>query len=314
MNRFDIELQNQKFAFQHKNNSLLIKAGAGDIPLIEIQNKHASALISQQGAHLLSWIPQGEEEVIWLSEQARFEVGRSIRGGVPICWPWFGAHHANPAYPAHGFARTGCWEIIATEALDDGSSSISFTLKPKRETEQMWPQDTTVQFTIIVGEKLRMELTSCNQGQHSIIISQALHTYFNVGDIEQVLLHGLNETDYLDKLDSFKRKQQHGSLTINQEVDRIYLNTSSVCVIEDKALNREISITKGGSRSTVVWNPWQETANKMGDLGELGYSRMLCVESSNAADDVVSIAAGEKHQLWVEYDCDHQLSNWVVNN
>ena len=314
MNRFDIELQNQKFAFQYANNSLQVIEGEGGIPLIEIQNEQASALISQLGANLLSWIPKGEQEIIWLSEQARFEVGKSIRGGVPVCWPWFGAHHANSNYPAHGFARAACWQIEQTMALEDGASYIRFSLQPQPENHPMWPPHTRVELAISVGKKLRMELTSYNEGDHSIIISQALHTYFRVGDVRQVLLHGLNETDYLDKLDSFKRKQQHGSLVFNEEVDRIYLNTTSACVIEDKALNREISITKGGSHSTVVWNPWQETADRMGDLGEQGYTRMLCVESSNAADDVVNIGAGQKHRLWVEYDCDHQLASWVVNS
>ena len=296
------EQLNNEFSLQVANNKLHFKSGKGDITVVEIQNEQASAIISLQGAQLLSWIPKNEEEVIWLSEDAKFAVGKSVRGGVPICWPWFGAHATNADYPAHGFARTTNWQVISTEALGDGTTRISFTTRPQAETEAMWPAETTVLFQLTIGKKLEMELITHNNGSKPITISQALHTYFNVGDVSNVLLHGLDDARYLDKLDGFKRKNQHGPLKIKEEVDRIYLDTASTCVIEDNILKRNIVIIKCGSHSTVVWNPWQETASKMGDLGEDGYKKMLCVESSNAAEDALTIEPGKVHQLWVQYE------------
>ena len=307
MNTPDVEQLNEKFALQNGDNYLRFKTGKDGMIVIEIQNNQASAIISLQGAHLLSWIPKGEEDVIWLSEDASFAPGKSIRGGVPICWPWFGAHgsttkEANPDYPAHGFARTTNWEVICTEDLDSDRTRITFITLPQAENVQMWPAETSVQFQLTIGKKLEIELITHNNGSEPITIGQALHTYFNVGDVSNVLLHGLDNTDYLDKLEDFRLKVQHGPVTINEEVDRIYLDTTTECVIEDKTLKRNIIINKCGSHSTVVWNPWQETAAKMGDLGEEGFKKMLCVESCNAAEDVVTIEPAKAHHLWVQYE------------
>ena len=298
----NLEQLNNEFSLQVANNNLHFKTGKGDMPIVEIQNEQASATISLQGAHLLSWIPKGEEEVIWLSEDAKFAAGKSVRGGIPICWPWFGAHETNADYPAHGFARTTNWEVLSTEALGNGNTRISLTTQPQLETQAMWPAETTVIFQLTIGKKLQMELITHNNGTKPITISQALHAYFKVGDISKVLLYGLDDFKYLDKLKGFKRKHQHGPLHFTKEVDRIYLDTTSDCVIEDKKLKRNIVINKCGSHSTVVWNPWQETAAKMGDLGEEGYKKMLCVESSNAAEDSVTIEPRKEHQLWVQYE------------
>ncbi len=297
-----LEQLNTQFALQGSENTLSFKMGEGDIIVVEVHNQHASAKISLQGAHILSWVPKGEEEVIWLSKDATFAKGKSVRGGVPICWPWFGAHATEKSFPAHGFARTVNWQVTKTEALDDGTTNINFTTQVLDESKAMWPEDTQVEYRLNVGKKLEMELVTHNNGRAPITIGQALHTYFNVADVSNVLLHGLDDTVYLDKLENFASKHQHGHVTIDQEVDRIYLNTSNDCVIEDKVFKRNIIIIKCGSNSTVVWNPWQKIANKMGDLGEDGYKKMLCVESCNAAYDVVTIEAGKAHHLWVQYE------------
>lgn len=296
-----MDLLNEKSAIKNGNNYICFTKGKGGIPVIDIKNKYATAIISLQGAHVLSWIPNDEDEVIWLSEDASFQPGKSIRGGIPICWPWFGAHESNPDFPAHGFARTTLWQIICTEQLEDGRTRVTFNTEPQPDNEQMWPPETTVQYQVTIGKKLEMELVTHNNGAEPIVIGQALHTYFNVGNIDKVMLHGLEDTDYLDKLEGFQRKHQRGPISIEGEVDRIYLDTVRECVIGDKSMKRNIVINKVGSHSTVVWNPWQETAAKMGDLGKEGYKQMLCVESCNAADDVVTIPSGKAHHLWVQY-------------
>jgi len=296
-----MKLLNEKYSLSNGNNHLRIVKGSGGLPVIDIENKFAKAVISLQGAHVLSWTPESQEDVIWLSENASFAPGKSVRGGIPICWPWFGAHESDSALPAHGLARTAMWEILCTEELEGGSTRITFTTTPQPENEHMWPADTTVQYLVTIGKKLEVELVTRNNGSDSIIIGQALHTYFNVGDIDKVLLHGLEDNSYLDKLEGFAEKKQRGPVSIEGEVDRVYIDTVSECVIEDKSLKRNITIKKRGSHSTVVWNPWQETAEKLGDMGEDGYKKMLCVESCNAANDVVTIAPGEAHHLWVQY-------------
>lgn len=297
----DLKQLNLDFGIQNDDTTLHFITGKGDAPVVEIQNQYVTAAICLQGAHLISWIPKGEEDVIWLSDEAKFAPGKSVRGGIPICWPWFGAHESNADFPAHGFARTTPWQVTSTEAMENGSSRIIFSTHPLPATEAMWPPETSVEYQLTIGKNLEMELTTRNHGPVPIVIGQALHTYFKVGDVSRVMLHGLDEAEYLDKLESFARKRQHGPVTIQQEVDRIYLDTISDCVIEDKTLKRNIIIKKCGSHSTVVWNPWQETADKMGDLGKDGYKRMLCVESCNAAEDVVTIEPGKEHHLLVQY-------------
>ncbi len=286
---------------------LCFKTGQGGLTLIEVRNRQCTAVISLQGAQILSWIPvddNGEagEDVIWLSTDAVHSAGKAIRGGIPVCWPWFGAHPDKTDYPAHGFARTSLWQILGTESLEDGSTRINLTMLPQASNQQMWPVNTTVLLQVTLGAKLEIELITRNQGDAAITISQALHTYFRVADVNKVRLHGLDDTVYLDKLENYAEKYQQGPVVITEEVDRIYLNTTTDCVIEDPEFKRNIIIIKCGSHSTVVWNPWRDTAEKMGDLGENGYKTMLCVESSNAATDTVTIDAGKEHHLWVQYN------------
>jgi len=301
MNTLDIEKLNRKFAIKRHGHELQIKPGKGGIPVVEIHNDQASAVISLQGAHLLSWIPTAEQEVIWVSEDAQFKAGKSVRGGIPICWPWFGAHPTQADFPAHGFARNMPWQIIGTTIMETGATAIRFTTEPDPAHSAMWPEHTSVQYELLVGKTLELLLLTDNNGSEAIHISQALHTYFRVKDVRDVVLKGLDQTDYLDKLDHFNRKTQQRDITINAEIDRVYVDTDSDCIIEDRGFQRNIIIRKQGSHSTVVWNPWQQTAEKMGDLGEQGYLRMLCVESSNAESDAITIQPGQSHRLWVEY-------------
>jgi len=299
----DIEQLNRDFKFQNTNNHIQFKFGEGNVPVVEIRNEQATALISLQGAHVLSWIPQGQGEVIWLSSDAGFVPGKSVRGGIPVCWPWFGAHETNSSYPAHGFARTIFWQVSNVQQLPSGETQISFKLETQQldQTIQvMWPQPTTLEYVITVGKTLVLELTSFNKSKQSIVIGQALHTYFDVEKISHTTVYGLEGKAYLDKPDNFKSKQQLGSININDEVDRIYLQTADDVIIDNK--KRKIIIKKQGSQSTVVWNPGKKVADKMGDLGKDGYMQMLCVESANAANDTVTIEAGGKHKLRVSYE------------
>jgi D-hexose-6-phosphate mutarotase len=153
---------------------------------------------------------------------------------------------------------------------------------------------------LTIGKILTIELTTNNQSNQAMTIGQALHTYFKVADVSKTHIFGLENKPYLDKTDGFKRKTQSGAVTIGSEVDRVYLQTADDVVIDDG--QRKIVIKKQGSHSTVVWNPWKEAAEKMGDLGPDGYLKMLCVESANAVDDTVVVSAGESYRLLVTYE------------
>lgn len=303
MNITTVEDLNNNFSLRDGNNHLCFKTGKGDIPLVEIQNEQATATISLQGAHILSWKPLAEDEVIWLSADATFAAGKSIRGGIPLCWPWFGAHESNGSYPAHGFARTVLWQVTDTRVLSAGETQITFRLVTEQQDkniQQMWPLATIAEYRVTIAKTLRLELITFNQSDQTITIGQALHTYFNVEDISNTTVYGLEGKTYLDKTESFNSKIQNGPITINNEVDRVYLETADDIIIDNN--KRKIIINKQGSLSTVVWNPWKDVANKMGDLGKDGYREMLCVESANAADDLINVKAGESHTLLVTYE------------
>jgi len=274
---------------------------AGGMTVVEVKNSYSTATIALQGAHVLSWSPNDAHPVIWLSGDAKFVPGKSIRGGIPVCWPWFGPHQTESSFPAHGFARTTMWAVVETRALDNGEIFLVFRLVQDENTRDQWPHSTQLEGTITVGETLDIDLVTRNTGKDPVGIGDALHTYFKVADVRQVSIYGLEGCSYLDKVESFKLKQQSGAVKIDQEVDRIYLESMQDCIIEDPGLARRIIISKRGSHSTVVWNPWAETAAKMGDLGEDGYLNMVCVETANAADDVVTITPGDEHHLWTRY-------------
>jgi D-hexose-6-phosphate mutarotase len=298
MSTAELSVLNERFGI---HDQLTLIEGPGGLAVVEIANSLAVATVALQGAQLLSWIPRGEQPVIWLSRDARFETGQSIRGGVPVCWPWFGPHATQPSFPAHGFARTVPWQVCETKTLEDGATFVAFRVMRTAVTDVFWPQASELELVIKVGATLELDLVTRNTGTESITIGDALHTYFAVSDVRHIAVEGLEGCPYIDKPDSDKRKQQSGPVTFNAETDRIYLDASADCLIDDPGMQRRIRISKRGSRSTVVWNPWIEKAERMGDMGENGYLNMVCVESTNAADDVVTIAPGDEHRLWVSY-------------
>lgn len=303
MMKNNIDELNKEFSFKTDDAELIFKYGQGNIPLIELNNSQASAIISLQGSHVLSWKPNKQADVIWLSKDATFKEGKSVRGGIPICWPWFGAHESNNLFPAHGFARTVLWHVAEVDNISSDKTQITFRLSTAQLDEsvkKMWPQDTVAEYKITISDTLNIELTTFNNSKEDITIGQALHTYFNIEDIIDTTIYGLEGKTYLDKPDNFNSKIQNGPIIINNEVDRVYLDTSDDLTIDNK--RRKIIIKKQGSHSTIVWNPWAEVANKMGDLGVNGYQKMLCVESANAANDVVTIQPDNSYTLKVKYE------------
>lgn len=298
MDKLDFFELNEKFGL---GQQLTFKESPGGLAVAEVANSQATATIALQGAHVMTWAPRGERPVIWLSRAAKFAPGKSIRGGVPVCWPWFGPHPTEPKLPGHGFARTVPWDVIETKALRNGATRLVFRITESDATRVQWPHPSTAELHITVGAALDFDLVTRNAGNGSITIGDALHTYFAVSDVREIAIQGLGGCPYLDKVDNGVRKQQAGPVRIASEVDRIYLDSTADCLIDDPRWRRRIRVAKRGSRSTVVWNPGIEKAAKMGDFGPDGYLDMVCVESTNAADDVVTLVPGAEHHLEVSY-------------
>jgi len=194
------------------------------------------------------------------------------------------------------------WEVLETSELQDGATFIRFGLSETEATRAQWPHSCSVQIEFTIGKTLRIELVTRNIGTHAFTLGEALHTYFHISDVEQMTIRGLEDCEYMEKAGGASdiRKQMDG-IRIESEVDRVYLNTTVDCIIKDRGLKRAIRIAKQGSHSTVVWNPWTEKADKMGDFGPQGHRGMVCVESANALDNTVSVAPGATHHLAVLY-------------
>ncbi|MEO6422462.1 MAG: D-hexose-6-phosphate mutarotase [Candidatus Nitrotoga sp.] len=299
MSQLNVTTLNQKFAIP---GQLEFAEDASGLVIACIANRQAQSTISLQGAHVMTFEPVGEKPVIWLSPVAKLAHGKSIRGGVPICWPWFGAHATDNTFPSHGFARTVPWQVMASEALSDGSTRITFELPQSSIPSAQWPHACRVRYIVTIGKEMIVELVTENTCQSMFEIGEALHTYFAISDVDKIRITGLEGCAYLDKVGDWQCKTQAGAITIAKEVDRLYVNTDSDCVIDDSGHNRRIHVAKCGSRSTVVWNPWVAKAAKLGDFGsDTGYRGMVCVESGNAAENVVKVAAGAMHSLRAAY-------------
>ena len=269
---------------------------------IEINNAKAHATISTYSGQVLSYRPKSQkDDLLFVSDKAYYESGKAIKGGIPVCWPWFGADPDDLGRPAHGFVRNRQWEVSGSESLADGSTKVVLGLADSEETRKIWPHPFKLYIEITVGDSLSVALVTHNNGDENVTISQALHTYFYVGDIGKVRVLGLDGVEYLDKVDDFAEKTQSGPITINAEVDRIYKGVSGELVIEDESLGRKIRIASKGCSTAVVWNPWSEIAASMGDLNDDDYRKMICVETANAGPETVEVAAGSSYRLEAEY-------------
>lgn len=268
-----------------------------------IENELASATLALQGGHVVHWQPaHAADPVLWLSKRARFGHGRSIRGGVPICWPWFGAHPTDESLCPHGFARIMPWNLVESRSLENGATLLQLQICESPAAQQQFPYPHELTLTIEIGSTLKMALATSNLGDEPLLIGEAFHTYFQISDIDQVHVHGLDSCEYANKMSEYSRHIQEGDIRFSQEYDRVYLNTAGECTIVDPGMQRRIHIAKTGSQSTVVWTPGQVKAAELHDIGPGDdWRQMVCVESANALDNVVYIGAGQTHVMTVEY-------------
>ncbi|BAW96160.1 aldose 1-epimerase [[Synechococcus] sp. NIES-970] len=271
-------------------------------PSITIDNSHAVAEISLYGGQVLSYRPKGAAaNLLFLSDRSQYQKGKAIRGGIPLCWPWFGADPEGSGRANHGFGRDRLWAVRQTITLANGSTQVILGLGDDADTHNIWDYAFDLLITITVGETLEIELTTYNRDQQPFRLTQALHSYFTVGDIQRVKVFGLAGLDYLDKVDGNRLKNQLGEVSIQGEVDRIYQQAPNKLLIEDPALDRKIEIQSRNSTTVIVWNPGPEKTATMGDLHPDAYKSFLCVETANAAAEVIILTPGDRHSLGVTY-------------
>lgn len=289
---------------------------------INVENKAANATVFLQGAQLSHYQINGQQPTVWCSEQCDYKTGQSLRGGIPICWPWFGDLDSNPETiqqqfdtsaipadqaPAHGFARNVPWQLDNINIDSAELTQLTLSLDTQDNAPNYWPYSCRLQLTISIGKQLSLSLIVKNNSEQALSFSNALHTYFATGDIHQTQITGLENLNYLDSIDNWQTKTQQVSVSIDQEVDRIYQGTDeqemgkTVSVI-DKQWQRVTSITSQGSNSGVLWNPWVDKSKQLSQFNDDDYQAMLCYETANVMEDCKLIAAGDSYTLGLTID------------
>jgi len=260
-------------------------------PAVRIHNSHATASIALHGAHLMDYCLNDDRPIIFTSKAAVFREGKAIRGGIPICWPWFGSHPNNkPAHaPSHGYARKSFWNLERTESSEEGTRLV-FSLPPQGKSGLM------AMLEFHIGKNLQLSLHTMNGGKNPEVFSEALHSYFAVTDARQTHVHGLDGESYIDTVGEESKHMQNGPVDFPDEIDRIYQSSSEV-TIEDLVNGRKIRVSKSGSDSTVVWNPGQQKGASMSDLLDEEISQFVCAESANVRDQSITLAPRENHIL-----------------
>jgi glucose-6-phosphate 1-epimerase len=288
-----IEELNQRFAIP---GMAQITAGNGGLARVSVNTPAATAEIYLHGAHVTSWRPAGGEEMIFLSKQSQWEEGRAIRGGIPVCFPWFRNKLDDPKAPSHGVVRTKAWQLQSV-VRDGDAVTVSLSTASDEATRAWWPYDFVLVHRVTVGATLVQELTVSNTGTTPSRFEEALHTYYRVGGAEAVRIQGLDGVAYLDNTDGNREKRQEGDIVFTAPTDRAYGDTTHAVEILDPILRRRIRLEKEHSRSTVVWNPWIAGAHALPDMADDEWRAMACVEASNMRAFGVDLAPGEQHTM-----------------
>ncbi len=253
-------------------------------PVLTIKHPKCSAQIALHGAHVMSWRPEGNEEVLYLSPNAVYRSGKAVRGGIPLCWPWFNAHPSAPDLPSHGLVRNQFWRLESTDVTDAG------VVAQLRCDNAQW----SAAVTVFMGSALEVALQSTNRADHPFMVSGALHSYFSVGDVREITIKGLEDTEYLDTVGDPTVRHQNGAIHIECEVDRYY-NSVGAVRLEDPLKERTILIEKKDSPSTVVWNPWIAKAAALSDLPNDDYLAFACIEAAITNDRAIALGKDETH-------------------
>ena len=272
-------------------DSVTVRDGEGGLPTLFISSAAGDAEVYLQGAHVASWVPRGQRPVLWMSAESRFAPATPIRGGIPICFPWFGLH---PEGAQHGFARTADWTLA--DAVDDGTAvRLTFVLRHSESTaESPWPHAFEARYEVTVGTSLELRLSVTNLAGVEVSFEEALHTYFAVSDVRSVEITGLEGLSYTDSSGA----GVHGDapLRIDAAITRNIVGASTA-VVADPGLGRAIRVDRSNAANTVVWNPWSTQAATIPDFGDTEWPTMVCVETANVGDSRVRLAPGSTHEF-----------------
>ena len=275
-----------------------VEAGRGGLRRLVIGTAQADAEIYLQGAHVTHFQPRGGKPVLFMSAKSWFEPGKPIRGGVPICFPWFGPRQDGKPGAAHGFARLLEWELTAAEQAGNGAVEIGLRLVSNDATRKEWDGEFEAEYRVTVGPALGLRLRVRNTSRQPMRIAEALHTSLAVDDVRQVSIEGLAGTAYSDRVGTPHEETEGAApIRITAETDRIYRNTHAMCVVRDPGWNRRLVVEKTGSDATVVWNPWIAKAKAMPDFGDDEWPSMLCIETCNVREHAVTVAPGQSHGM-----------------
>ena len=274
------------------------ETGQGGLPMLAVDAPAGTAQVYLQGAHLVSWVPRGGRPVLWMSSRAAYEPGRALRGGIPLCFPWFGPSPSpSGAGAQHGFARTRDWTLTAVD--EDGDTvglTLSLTDSPP-DRDPGWPYRFAARYSLRIGATLDLVLEVTNRDTVPITFEEALHTYLAVGDVRDVTVAGLQEQAYVDKVLGGSLQPATGMpLMISTEIDRVY-GQPGLITVRDPRLGRDLQVRAGNSAHAVVWNPWADKAAAMADFGDDDWPSMLCVETANVLDRAITVAPGEAHRM-----------------
>jgi glucose-6-phosphate 1-epimerase len=270
--------------------------GNGGLPRVTISGSHGRGEMYLHGAHVTSWRPSAHDEVLFLSTKSRWQEGYAIRGGIPICFPWFRTKADDPQAPPHGFVRTRLWQLESIVESDDGVVVTMFT-ESDEQSRRWWPAEFRLAHRATFGSELRLELVCSNTGTTRLRFEEALHTYNRVADVANLHLQGLDGARFRDNTDSNKEKRQLHDIVVASQMDNAFLDTRSAVDLVDPELRRRIRLEKANSLTTVVWNPWREGSARMQDLSDGEWRRFLCVEASNIMESAVTLEPGEKHTI-----------------
>lgn len=266
----------------------MIKELKNNFRYIELQHNNSSAKIALNGAQLFEYIVDGKN-ILWVAKEAIYKDSISIRGGIPICWPWFGFNKEDATLPQHGFARNELWSIVDVKKYE-----AILKLTNSTSTQKLWNHLFELELKISIKDNLTLNLKTTNKDAKPLKITQALHTYFKISNIADIKVLGLEQKPYIDAL-TWQKATQIGAIDFDGEVDRVYQNVDKEILLVDK--NQKISIKNSGSSSCVVWNPWIDKSSKLSQMSPDEYKEMLCIESANAFDDEKTILPNESHTL-----------------
>ncbi len=258
-----------------------------------IDSPLCTAEVYDHGAQVIRWAPRGAEPVLYLSTAAELEAGSAIRGGVPVCWPWFGPGREPGMEPSHGFLRTTPWRLERRTDHQDGSVELVHRITSDDVTSPHWPQPYAVELRSRLGTTLEISLTTSNTGEEPIDYEEAMHAYLSVGDAHQMSIDGLVGKSFYDKIFKAERRQT-GRVRLSGETDAVYRTTGGV-TIDDPASGRRLRVTTTGMSDIVVWNPGERKAREISDIGDGEWQRFVCVEGANVLGDAVTLGPGGTH-------------------